>query len=179
MVDYLSRSLYYQNIESKSHITIHTTENEYFSCYVNRSVYLLQAAVPIHSQISLKPLYDATKYLAYFGQIKNDIVDLSEGKSSDLLNARPTLPLIKTKELAFKLGNDKVLSQILSINEENYSQNIYHSIFQFINANDILEDCAKVALYYFEEAQKELILYFPHKKAIINAFFTKLILKDE
>lgn len=178
-IDYVSKSLHYQHIESNSLLTIDTTEDDYFSLYVKRSVCLLQAAVPFNRHNSLNSLYVATKYLAFFGQIKNDIEDLRGQKSSDLLNSRPTLPLIKAIEFAVTEKNDEMVKQILFINEKNYCQSSYDSIIKFIYEKDILEGCAEIALYFFDKARKELIIHFPLKEEFINSFFANLIVKDE
>lgn len=174
---YLKRLL--SSIESNSQLTIGTTEEDYFSLYVKRSVYLLQAAVPFNRHNSLDSLYVATKYLAYFGQIKNDIEDLRKPRSSDLLNKRPTLPLIKALETAIAEENDEMSTKILSINEKNYCQNSYDNIIQFIHEKDILEGCAEIALYFFDKARKEFIHHFPEKRECIDSFFTNLIVKGE
>lgn len=178
-IDYVSKSLHYQHIESNSLLTIDTTEDDYFSLYVKRSVCLLQAAVPFNRHNSLNSLYVATKYLAFFGQIKNDIEDLRGSRSSDLLNNRPTLPLIKALETAIAEENDEIINCIFSINEKNYCQSSYDSIIQFIYENDIIEACAEIALYFFDKARKELIVHFPEKREFINSFFANLIVKDE
>lgn len=174
----IANSLHYQNIENKSRLTIEITENNYFSLYVKRSVFLLQAAVPFIENHDLNALYISTKYLAYFGQIKNDIADLRGPKSKDLLDNRPTLPLIKAISHAIKEGNDEIINLILTINEKNYSHNSYGKILRFINEREILEQCAKLSLFFFDKARKELIIHFPEKKDYIDSFFTKLIAKD-
>lgn len=178
-IDYVSNSLDYQTIESNSQLTIDTTEEDYFSIYIKRSVYLLQAAVPFTNHPNVDALYIATKYLAYFGQIKNDIDDLRGPKSSDLFNTRPTLPLIKTIEYAITEKNNEIIHLIFSINEDNFNYDSYDSITQFVNKNGILEHCAEIALYFFDKSQKELLAHFPDKKDSINNFFKKLIVKDD
>lgn len=178
-INYASNSLHYQNIESQSRLTIETTENDYFSLYIKRSVLLLQAAVPFNSESSLNSLYTSTKYLAYFGQIKNDIANLRKSKSSDLLNSRPTLPLIKVIEYANKQKNEEIINLIFSINKESYNKKEYDRIIRFIYENDILEHCAKLALYFFDKARKELLFHFSEKKEYIDYFFSNLIIRDD
>lgn len=178
-IGYISASLDYQNIESNSQLTINTTEEDYFSIYIKRSVYLLQAAVPLTNHPNVDALYTATKYLAYFGQIKNDIDDLRGPKSSDLFNTRPTLPLIKAIEYAVTEKNNEIIHLIFSINEDNFKLDSYDCITQFINKNGILEHCAEIALYFFDKSRKELLAHFPEKKDYINSFFKNLIVKDD
>lgn len=177
-IDYISTSLIYQNIEHAKQITIETTENEYFSIYIKRSTFLLQAVVPFADDNASNSIYTATKYLAYFGQIKNDINNIRQFVSSDLINNRPTLPLIKVLEHGISENNRALINSLLSINENNYTRINYDEIIQFIKANDILEDCAKLALHFLNASKEEFILSFPSKEDYIHSFFRHFILKD-
>lgn len=177
-IDNISKSLIYQHIENKERICSQVTEGEYFFVYVKRSTFLLQAVVPIADEHITKSLYTSTKYLAYFGQIKNDIKNIRQPISSDLLDNRPTLPLIKAIECGNQENNSEIISIILSINKENYNQMDHEKVNQFISENNILQYCAQKALYFFNKAKEHLLFHFPHKENYINSFFTHLITKD-
>lgn len=177
-IDYISRSLIYQKTESTKTIDIETIENDYFSLYVMPSVFLLQAVVPFANENTSNSLYTSAEYLAYFSQIKNDITNIRQPISNDLLNSRPTLPLIKTIEFGVQESNLEIINKLLYITEEKYNQADYDEIIQYIYENEILEYCAKLALHFFNRAKEELILHFPDKRIYITSFFAHLTIKD-
>lgn len=176
--DYISKALLSQQQEIHHTLSTHTDESTYFHIIIKQSVYLLQSILVLVDSKAPQSAFNAVQYLAFFSQIKNDVEDILQPVSKDLLYLRPTLPLIKTLRYALQNNEISFLEVLNSQSEGKISQHHVNKLLYMIDNSNSLEDCAELALYYFKLAERTLLHDFPEKEKIIISFFNSLK-KDE
>lgn len=94
----LESSLTHQMLESKYQLYFSTSEAFYFRHTIERSVYLIYAMVIAILKTAQKEVLQFSYFWGAYGQIENDIDNIEKGSFSDVLERKPTLPIIKAFE---------------------------------------------------------------------------------
>ncbi|WP_133965274.1 hypothetical protein [Eubacterium limosum] len=159
-----------QIIDTINKLTQRSKPQDYFTKGVYRSVYLMNAIVHVSINKYPKNLFPFSFYYATASQIENDVLNLLNKKSSDLIKIKATLPILITYEIAKSKKSHYILHCFSElINEENFS--VIPELKQYILENGIIEYCRWLALNCKHKAQNSLKQCFPLSNSIIDEWF--------
>lgn len=165
----LRKSLSSQEQDMRNKLTLNSLELDYFTGGVDRSVYLLDAIVQISLKSKSKELFAFSYFFAASNQIKNDLVNIFSDSSSDLLDKKATLPIIKGLEAA-KSGNSRIYRYFVNyfIHDD---LGCFDPIRKFILNSGAIEYCQFVSNQCKNQSHQLLTQSFPKSRDTIDRFY--------
>ena len=166
-INNLNSSLTSQIVETESKISINSCEKFYYSNIVNRSFFLMNSIIQISGELPALELMIFSYFFSIAAQIKNDIYNILGDQNSDVINKKPTLPIIKVLDFS-KTKDNSMLYKILYeyINDSGF--NDYNKIRNLIIDYGILEYCNFISNKCYKYSINYLVTKYPQKNRQIN-----------
>ncbi|AYW51025.1 hypothetical protein C7H83_11355 [Tetragenococcus halophilus] len=149
-------------MDLKNTIKKESTEAEYYSISVNKSVYLVNAITQLAWLEAKQEVSNFSKYFSIANQINNDISNLSSAIPSDVAQFKATLPIVMTVN---RIQSNTVLKYFFE-RDTTYFTNVCKTITE----SGVIEYCRYVSNECYNKAYKSLDYLFPNSERQIQAF---------
>ncbi|MDN6836011.1 MAG: class 1 isoprenoid biosynthesis enzyme [Lactococcus lactis] len=158
----LKSSLNNQLLDLQNTINKKSTEVEYYTTGVNKSVYLVNAITQLAWEEETPKASSFSKYFSMANQINNDISNFSSIAPSDVTQFKATLPIV----VAVTRISSEAISKYFFEKDANY----YDDVCKCITGSGAIEYCRYVSNECYNKAYKSLDKLFPNAKSQIHAF---------
>jgi len=165
----LRKSLSAQEKDIKNKLTLNSSEMDYFTSGIDRSVYLLYAIVQISAKKKQKDLFAFSYFFAASNQLKNDLANIISDSGSDLWDRKATLPVIKGLEAA-RHGEPKIFRYFINYFVHS-DLSYFDHIRKFICDSGAIEYCQYVSNQCKKESYRCLNKSFPNSESVIEQFY--------
>lgn len=157
----VKESLYYQYFDMNNTIRFEQKEESYFNSSVKKSIFLVNAIEQLALREEKLVIKDFAKHFATASQLHNDINDIMNDTSYDLINRKATLPIIKGIEAYKTHRNRDTYKKINSYFFEN-NNSLYEDVRLLIINSGALKYSNYLAKLNYERAYNNLYTSYPN-----------------
>lgn len=169
-IDAAGRSLLGQFEDLSKLVTIDSKEADYFDNGANKAIYLVTAVGQLALSEPEESVERALHCLAISGQIDNDVRDILKEKSSDILDKKATLPIIKAIEASVRYQETFFFNLLYALDKDDVDFDQLKLVKNYIKESGALEYCQFLSKTYLKKARQLLIDAYPKAAIDIDAF---------